>query len=235
MHLELATPVGALSFESPLVGGFNVENLVVAVGIGLGLGLGPQVIAAALGDATGAPGRLERVRVAGVDELTAYVDYAHTPDALERVLVALRPTTPGRLWVVFGCGGDRDRGKRPIMGRIAAAGADRVIITSDNPRSERPGAILDEIAAGVDPALLVAPLALGAGPRGVTLIEDRRQAIARAVSDARPGDGILVAGKGHEDYQIVGSTRLHFDDREELIAALQRRAKEQGTETSAAT
>ncbi len=221
MSLELETPRGALRFESPLVGGFNVENLVVAVGLGLGLGLGLGEIGEGLAGAKGAPGRLERVP----GEIAAYVDYAHTPDALERALQALRPTTAGRLWAVFGCGGDRDRGKRPLMGQIASRAADLTVITSDNPRSERPRAILDEIVGGVDPALLVAPGALGEAKRGVAVVEDRRQAIACAVLGARKGDVILVAGKGHEDYQIVGSTRLHFDDREELEDALQRRGR----------
>ncbi len=220
MSLSLVTPRGPLSLVTPLVGGFNVENLAVAVGLGLGLGLGLAEIGAGLAGARGAPGRLERVP----GEIAAYVDYAHTPDALERALAALRPSTSGRLWVVFGCGGDRDRGKRPIMGRIAEAGADLVVITSDNPRSEPPSVILGEIAAGVDAALLVRQGEIASHPHAVTLVEDRRTAIACAVAGARPGDTILVAGKGHEDYQIVGSTRLHFDDREELGIALQRRS-----------
>jgi UDP-N-acetylmuramoyl-L-alanyl-D-glutamate--2,6-diaminopimelate ligase len=210
-ELELETPAGPLSVRSPLVGGFNVENLVVAIGLGLGLGLGLEEIASALATARGAPGRLERVAVDGVD-LVGYVDYAHTPDALERALAALRPATRGKLWVVFGCGGDRDRGKRARMGAIAAQEADRVIVTSDNPRSEPPQQIIDEIL-------------LGSGREAhIEAVLDRQEAIDRAATEAAPGDVILVAGKGHEDYQIVGKERRHFDDREVLAEALQRRA-----------
>jgi UDP-N-acetylmuramyl-tripeptide synthetase len=223
-RVELQTPRGQLAFESPLVGAFNVENLAVAVGLGIGLGLELEQIGEGLRRARGAPGRLERV----TGPVAAYVDYAHTPDALERALAALRPTTEGRLWVVFGCGGDRDRGKRPLMGRIGSVGADLAIVTSDNPRSEAPRAILDEIAGGIDPALVVDARALAARDRGVALVEDRREAICLAVDCARPGDVILVAGKGHEDYQIVGQTRLRFDDREVLRDALQRRSKDGG-------
>src|SRR5690606_22192094 len=129
-----------------------------------------------------------------------------TPDALERVLQSLRPLTPGRLHVVFGCGGDRDRGKRPLMGGIAGRLADRVILTSDNPRSEDPGAILEAIRAGM-PA-----------PQAARVIPDRREAVRGAVSDAGSGDCVLVAGKGHEDYQILGARRIHFSDQEEIAA-----------------
>ena len=205
--LELQTPSGPLSFVSPLVGGFNTENLAVAVGLALGLGLGLDVIAAGLAACSGAPGRLERVR-GGDGGPAVYVDYAHTPDALARALAALRPTTRGRLFVVFGCGGDRDRGKRPQMGAIAEAGADRVVLTSDNPRGERPAEILAEIRAGLR------------APERVATIEDRRAAIERAVGEATADDVVLIAGKGHEDYQIVGAERRRFDDREEARRAL---------------
>ena len=204
--LRLATPLGPLEFHSPLVGAFNVENLLVAVGIGIALGLSSDTIVAALSAAAGAPGRLQRV--GGTP--ACYVDYAHTPDALERALGALRPTTRGKLWVVFGCGGDRDRGKRPLMGRIAEDGADRVVVTSDNPRTEDPHRILEEIVAGMRSLPFAA-------------IEPRRDAISAAVLAMGPEDTLLVAGKGHEDYQIVGTTKHHFDDREEVEAALQRR------------
>ena len=195
-----------LRFHSPLVGSFNVENLLVATGIGLALGLSRDVIEGALALATGAPGRLERVG----EQPACYVDYAHTPDALERALAALRPITRGKLWVVFGCGGDRDRGKRPLMGRIAEEGADQVLVTSDNPRTEDPRSILVQITDG----LRREPFAV---------IESRRDAICAAVHAMEPEDTLLVAGKGHEDYQIVGTERHHFDDREEVRAALQRR------------
>ena len=206
MALRVAVPGDELRFHSPLVGAFNVENLLVAIGIGLALGLTSDVIATALSSATGAPGRLERVGT----RPACYVDYAHTPDALERALAVLRPTTAGKLWVVFGCGGDRDRGKRPVMGRIAESGADHVVVTSDNPRTEDAAAILAQIVSG-----MVAP--------PFAVIEPRREAISEAVLAMAEDDTLLVAGKGHEDYQIVGTQKSHFDDREEVRAALQRR------------
>ena len=232
-HLVLATPLGELDFTSPLIGDFNVENLVVATGIGCALGLSTELIARSLSATHGAPGRLERVRDPRADarDIAAYVDYAHTPDALERVLAAVRPTTRGRLWVVFGCGGDRDRGKRPQMGRIAAAGADLAVVTSDNPRSEDPQRILDDILAGMEGGRLREDQ-LVRGARGHVALVDRRAAIALAVRLAEAGDVIVIAGKGHESYQIVGAQKLHFDDREEVVAAL---ARIEGTETSATT
>ena len=140
------------------------------------------------------------------------VDYAHTPDALVNVLSTLRPLTPGRLICVFGCGGDRDRAKRPKMARAAADGADVLLLTSDNPRTEDPQQILDDAAAGVPDAR-----------RDVLTIEaDRAKAIAAAVAGARAGDTVLIAGKGHEDYQIIGTTKTHFDDREQAATALAR-------------
>jgi UDP-N-acetylmuramoyl-L-alanyl-D-glutamate--2,6-diaminopimelate ligase len=135
-----------------------------------------------------------------------FVDYAHTPDALERAITALKPSTAGKLWVIFGCGGDRDRGKRPQMGTIAAANADRVVVTSDNPRTEAPEAIISDIlASGIKPHLIE---------------PDRRVAILQTISAATPGDSILIAGKGHENYQIIGTKKLHFSDQEVAAEAL---------------
>jgi len=205
VEAELMTPEGPLSLRSPLIGDFNLENLVVAVGIGLELGLLPAAISAALVSANGAPGRLERVPA----PFGIFVDYAHTPDALVRVMATLRPLTDGKLIVVFGCGGDRDRTKRPIMGEAVARGADLCIVTSDNPRTEDPQSILDMILVGVAKA----------GSPYLAEV-DRRRAIGLAVAAARPGDVLLIAGKGHEDYQILGKTKIHFDDREEARHAL---------------
>jgi UDP-N-acetylmuramyl-tripeptide synthetase len=215
--LEISTPHGALGFVSPLVGGFNVENLLVAIGIGIALEVPLDTIGRALGKAAGAPGRLERVP----GSPACYVDYAHTPDALERALLALRPTTRGKLWVVFGCGGDRDRGKRPQMGRIAEEGADVVLVTSDNPRTEDPQAIVDQIVAGTTRAPLVEV--------------SRKTAIFRAVTEMASDDVLLVAGKGHEDYQIIGKEKQHFDDREEVARALVSREPDRGAKTRAPT
>jgi UDP-N-acetylmuramoyl-L-alanyl-D-glutamate--2,6-diaminopimelate ligase len=204
IHLAADTPGGRLTLVSPLVGEHNVMNLLGAVGVGLALGLEPAAISLALGGVAAVPGRFEQVR-AGQPFLVV-VDYAHTPDALERVLLTARKITAERLAVVFGCGGDRDRGKRPIMGEIAARLADRVWVTSDNPRSERPAAIIDEILVGVRRAT---------GDPGRVLAEpDRRAAIAQALGWARHGDTVVIAGKGHEPYQLIGADVLAFDDRE---------------------
>ncbi|MGZ3407518.1 MAG: Mur ligase family protein, partial [Polyangia bacterium] len=205
---EFMTPIGAVRVRSPLIGAFNLENLAVGVGIGVGLGLSGDVIARGLGSVRGVPGRVERVdneRGFGV-----FVDYAHTPDALERVMAALRPLARGRLIVVFGCGGDRDKSKRPKMGRAVARDADLPIVTSDNPRTEDPRAIVDMILDGVREVRA----------DGFVVELDRRRAIGAAIEAARPGAIVLIAGKGHEDYQIVGKEKHHFDDREEAAAAL---------------
>jgi UDP-N-acetylmuramoyl-L-alanyl-D-glutamate--2,6-diaminopimelate ligase len=214
-----ATPAGAIAIRSPLVGAHNLENLLCAAGLALGLGIPPGAIGRGLSASSGAPGRLERVDGRGV---SVFVDYAHTDDALARALEALRALRPRRLVCVFGCGGDRDRGKRPLMGEVAARGADLVVVTSDNPRTESPTAIISDILPGVDragAARLSVPAAQG-GARGFLVEPDRRAAIALGISLARPGDAVLVAGKGHEDYQIVGTTKHPFSDREEALRAL---------------
>jgi UDP-N-acetylmuramoyl-L-alanyl-D-glutamate--2,6-diaminopimelate ligase len=204
IRMEVQTPRGPLTLVSPLIGEHNVMNLLGAVGTGLALDLPPAEIARALGEVQTVPGRFEQVR-AGQPFLVV-VDYAHTPDALERVLTTARRITPGRLGVVFGCGGDRDRGKRPIMGEIAARLADRAWVTSDNPRSERPEAIIDEVAAGVR--------RVWADPARYAMVPERHLAIRAALLWARAGDTIVIAGKGHETYQIVGPDVLPFDDRD---------------------
>jgi len=210
--LEAETPAGPIALRSRLIGEHNVMNLLGAVGVGVALGLGPEAIARALATVEAVPGRFERVD-AGQGFLVV-VDYAHTPDALRRVLETARPLTPGRLGVVFGCGGDRDRGKRPIMGAIAAELGDRVWITSDNPRSEPPEAIIEEIARGI-----VTP------PReGYTRVPDRYDAIRDALGWAAPGDTVVIAGKGHETYQLVADRTLPFDDRAVAREILARRA-----------
>jgi UDP-N-acetylmuramoyl-L-alanyl-D-glutamate--2,6-diaminopimelate ligase len=185
-----------------LVGRHNVMNALAASAAALALGLPPAVVATALEGLPPVPGRLERIECG--QDFRVLVDYAHTPDALEKVLDLLRPLTRGRLIVVFGCGGDRDRTKRPLMGRAVAEAADLLVVTSDNPRSEEPQAILDEIFAGIP-----------AGRRGAAVREaDRREAIRLACETARGGDIVLVAGKGHETTQTIGSQVLPFDDRQ---------------------
>jgi len=212
-RLAVETPAGSGELDLPLPGDFQIENALAALGAGCALGLEWDVLRAGLEKCPPVPGRLERVSAA---EPAVFVDYAHTPDALDRVLGRVRALCRGRLICVFGCGGDRDRSKRVPMARAACRHADHVIATSDNPRTEDAGAILREIAQGL------------AGSSEV--IEDRRAAIARAIELAAPHDVVVIAGKGHEDYQIIGTERRHFDDREEARAALAARAaREQST------
>jgi len=216
---RLTTPAGPLEIRSPLVGAHNLENLLCAAGIALALDLPPEAVARGLSECAGAPGRLERFGSRGV---SVFVDYAHTDDALSRALAALRALSPRRLVCVFGCGGDRDRGKRPLMGGAAGRGADQVVVTSDNPRTEDPAAIIAEILPGLERAGMrrLTPEALRRGERGFTVDPDRRAAIALAIASADEGDAVLVAGKGHEDYQIVGTEKRPFSDRDEARRAL---------------
>jgi UDP-N-acetylmuramoyl-L-alanyl-D-glutamate--2,6-diaminopimelate ligase len=192
--------------HAPFIGPHNAENVVAAFAAVAALGYSHDSILEALRDTAQVPGRLERV---GKGSPRVFVDYAHTPDALERVLKAVRVSTEGSLWCVFGCGGDRDRGKRPEMGRIAAANSDRVVVTSDNPRTEDPQAIIEDIlASGISPSVV--------NP-------DRSAAILHAITEAAPDDTVVIAGKGHENYQILGTTKIHFSDQGESLRALERR------------
>ena len=211
---RLISPVGEGRFRSPLLGRFNLMNLLQAVGVLLQQQLPLPVMLEAIGRFGGVPGRMERVILNGVDAGNlppVLVDYAHTPDGLDNALSAARPFCAGRLICVFGCGGDRDRGKRPQMAAIAARLSDRVVVTSDNPRTEDPQQILDDVVAGI--------------PAGSDLLVegDRAKAIASAIAEAEANDLVLVAGKGHEDYQILGTEKVHFDDREEAERALRLR------------
>jgi len=192
----LATPEGSAPVRLPLLGAFNVANALGAAAAARAAGMSTAAIADALSRAPQVPGRME---VLARSPSLVVRDYAHTPDALERALEALRPIVAGRLVVVFGAGGDRDPGKRPLMGRIATRGADLAIVTSDNPRTEDPDAIVRAIVAGLEPG-------------GWEPIVDRRAAIARALSVAGPGDAVLLAGKGHEAYQEVDGERRPFDE-----------------------
>jgi UDP-N-acetylmuramoyl-L-alanyl-D-glutamate--2,6-diaminopimelate ligase len=216
-------PEGPLELALPLVGDFNLENMLVACGVAHAAGIAPAEIAAGVAACPQVPGRVERVRWEGAGAPTVFIDYAHTPDAVEKLLRALRPLCRGELVAVFGCGGDRDAGKRPLMARAVAAYADRVIATSDNPRTEDPERILDQVEAGLSSLPKLAPEQLG-GARGYSRIADRRAAIEAAVRIAREGDTVVIAGKGHEDYQIIGRERLPFHDGEEARRALRRRA-----------
>jgi UDP-N-acetylmuramoyl-L-alanyl-D-glutamate--2,6-diaminopimelate ligase len=226
----LRTPRGSVRVRSRLVGAHNVDNLALAIGIAHALDLDVARAADALVDELGAPGRLERCDTAD-DDIVALVDYAHTPDALARILAGMRRIAHGRVWCVFGAGGDRDPTKRTPMGRAVGELADVAIVTNDNPRTEDPAGIAHAVVLGIRETPL-APLAvedLGSGARGYIVELDRSKAIDVAISAAAPGDVVVVAGKGHEDYQLVGTERRHFDDREETRRALAaRRAARKG-------
>ncbi len=201
-RLQLCTPMGDGVLTSPLIGRHNAQNLAGSVGVCLALGMSLDMCLDALGGVTGVPGRLE---VIPAEDVLVVVDYAHSDDALENAIAAMRELVTGELWVVFGCGGDRDRTKRPVMGGVVQRGADHAVVTSDNPRHEAPRAIIDDILVGMMDG------------RPPVVVVDRRRAILRAVQGAKPGDGVLIAGKGHEAYQQIGAAKRPFDDR--LVAA----------------
>ncbi|MFZ5660700.1 MAG: UDP-N-acetylmuramoyl-L-alanyl-D-glutamate--2,6-diaminopimelate ligase [Pseudomonadota bacterium] len=208
LRMTVDTPLGECRLHSPWIGRVNAYNLLAALAAALLLGETPQAAAERLAQVAPVPGRLQRVPGPAAAPVVV-VDYAHTPDALDAVLADLRKMTAGQLWCVFGCGGDRDRGKRPQMGRIAETWADWVVVTDDNPRSEAPEAIVAEILGGMTQ------------PAAAVRVHDRARAIQAAVRAARPGDCILIAGKGHENYQEQAGVRRPFDD-----AAVAQRALE---------
>ena len=218
---EIKTPSGAFEFVSPLVGPHNLENILCATGAGLALGLSENVIKDAIESVQAVPGRLESVL--NNRGRFVYVDYAHTPDALEKVLSSLRPSTQGRLICVFGCGGDRDKGKRSKMGEIAGRLSDLVVITSDNPRTESPTDIIDQITEGIKESMNshFTPSNIDQDfLKGYVVEPDRRKAIFLAVKVSKENDAILIAGKGNEPYQIIGNETIVFDDRIEAGNAL---------------
>ncbi|WP_313408599.1 UDP-N-acetylmuramoyl-L-alanyl-D-glutamate--2,6-diaminopimelate ligase [Stutzerimonas kunmingensis] len=206
IHARLITPQGERSLRSPLLGRFNVSNVLAAVGALLGMDYPLDEILAVLPELQGPAGRMQRL--GGGDHPLIVVDYAHTPDALEKVLTALRPHARGRLLCLFGCGGDRDTGKRPLMAVVAERLADGVVVTDDNPRNEAPEQILEGIRSGFS------------NPAAVTFSHGRAQAIASLIAAARAEDVVVLAGKGHEDYQEVRGERLPFSDLEEACRAL---------------
>ena len=206
-HVEFEAVIrgGICRVRLPIPGGFTIYNALGVIACALNLGLELGAIADALAQARGVKGRIEVVPTP--TDYTVIIDYAHTPDALENILTTVRDFTPGRVICVFGCGGDRDRSKRPVMGAIADALADTAVVTSDNPRTEEPGAIIRDIMAGMD-----------GGGAEVVVESDRRAAISLALNMARPGDTVLLAGKGHETYQEIGGVRHHLDEREVVAA-----------------
>jgi UDP-N-acetylmuramoyl-L-alanyl-D-glutamate--2,6-diaminopimelate ligase len=201
---------GVATLHSRFIGDFNVENLLAALGALLGWNVPFHDALAALERCTPPPGRMETLFA--TDKPLAIVDYAHTPDALEKLLGAARKHTTGKLICIFGCGGDRDPAKRPLMAAAAERLADQVIVTDDNPRTENGDAIVADIVKGF------------AAPARVLIERDRAKAIAQGIALGKPGDVVLIAGKGHEDYQIVGTERRHFSDREVARALLERRS-----------
>jgi UDP-N-acetylmuramoyl-L-alanyl-D-glutamate--2,6-diaminopimelate ligase len=219
LTFDIRTPRGAVQIESTLVGRPNVYNILAAAATATALDLPLDAIAAGVRNLPGVPGRFEVVS-SPEDDVTVVVDYAHTDDALRNLLETARPLSPRRLVTVFGCGGDRDRTKRPLMGMVAERLSDVVVITSDNPRSEDPQRIIDEIKRGI-PA---SSQSTGRSP-DIRSIVDRREAIELAVDVSEPGDVVLIAGKGHEKYQQIGDRVLPFDDGEVARAALARRRK----------
>jgi len=226
----IRTPDGEFSIRSSLLGTFNLSNILAAISVAITQEIPADAIMRGITDLTTVPGRLERIN--NKYNLTILVDYAHTPDALDHVLTMLRGLCQRRLVTVFGCGGDRDKTKRGPMGKIATSKSDLTIITSDNPRSEEPMAIIEQIEAGVDQSLAkgyrLQELTDLNQPKGYLTIADRREAIRKAVSLVQPGDILLITGKGHEDYQIIGSQRYHFSDREEIQEALKLRIPDRG-------
>ncbi|MBI1921218.1 MAG: UDP-N-acetylmuramoyl-L-alanyl-D-glutamate--2,6-diaminopimelate ligase [Geobacter sp.] len=223
----LVAPGWEKPFSSQLLGRFNLYNLLTAAAVGVGLNLPPEAIVAGLADHRKVPGRLERVE--NDHGITLLVDYAHTGDALENVLRTVSELADRRMITVFGCGGDRDPGKRPVMGEVAGRYSDLSIITSDNPRTEDPLAIIDQVRQGIIRLELreygAAELPQSFADKGFVVVPDRREAIRLAVSLAEPGDIVLLAGKGHEDYQIIGKEKLHFDDREEAVEAFRLKSR----------
>ncbi len=210
-----------IPFSSALIGEPHLYNILAAAATAYALGVPLERIAEGVARCAVVPGRLEAINVG--QPFTVLVDYAHKPDALERTLHAVRRFTPGRLVTVFGCGGDRDRGKRPLMGEVVGRLSDIALLTSDNPRTEDPWQILAETEPGLIRAgmeRVADPEAVASLRHGYLVLVDRREAIRAALAGARPGDTVVIAGKGHEDYHIIGTTKYHFDDREEVRACL---------------
>jgi UDP-N-acetylmuramyl-tripeptide synthetase len=225
LEFEATSPAGTLRLRSRLVGQPNVYNILAAAATGVALGLPIEAIEQGVAALAGVPGRFELVS-AGDEELAAVVDYAHTDDALKNLLETARSLAPRRVITVFGCGGDRDRTKRPLMGAVASRMSDVVVVTSDNPRSEDPGAIIDEILRGI-PGGVQEERRPARGSQ-VFRVVDRRAAIERAIDLAEPGDLVVIAGKGHEKTQTIGDRTVRFDDVDvarEALAARRARSR----------
>jgi UDP-N-acetylmuramoyl-L-alanyl-D-glutamate--2,6-diaminopimelate ligase len=221
LRFDIRTPRGTLHVKSSLVGRPNVYNILAAVSTATALGLPFDAIEKGITALSGVPGRFQVVSGAK-DEVTVVVDYAHTDDALRNLLETARPLAQGRLLTVFGCGGDRDRTKRPLMGAVAGRLSDVIVITSDNPRTEDPRRILEEIQRGIRPDTR------RDSEQRILALVDRREGIGKAIELARPGDLVLIAGKGHEKYQVIGAEVRPFDDVAVAREALSRRRSNSG-------
>jgi len=204
--IDMATPAGEIKLDFKLIGESNIYNALASVATGFALEVDPETIKSGLEAVAGIPGRMERIQ-AGQD-FNIWIDYGHTPHALERLLKTARKLTKGRLLFLFGCGGDRDSGKRPLMGKMASQYADLIFLTEDNPRSEEPKVIVQQILYGIE------------DKNKVQIIIDRKEGIKRALEIARVGDTLVLAGKGHEDYQIIGDEKIHFSDKETVLKLL---------------
>ena len=204
--INMATPVGEIKLDFKLIGESNIYNALASMAAGFALEIDPKIIKSGLEAVTGIPGRMERIQ-AGQD-FNIWIDYAHTPHAFERLLKTARQLTKGRLLFLFGCGGDRDTGKRPLMGKVASEYADLIFLTEDNPRSEDPKVIVQHIMHGIEEK------------NKVQIIIDRAEGIKKALEIARSGDTLVLAGKGHEDYQIIGNKKIHFSDKETVLELL---------------
>ncbi len=221
---QIKLPQGSLKISSPLLGEFNLSNILAATAVGTSLEIPQEKIKKGIGATSPIPGRMERI--ANKRGITILIDYAHTPQALQSVLESLGRLTPGRIITVFGCGGERDQGKRPLMGKISAKLSDLSIITSDNPRGEAPDKIISDISQGVESAsggcrqYSPRKITKGFTAKGYLIMADRKEAIRTALAVAREGDSVLIAGKGHERYQLVGDKRIPFDDRKQVKEAL---------------
>jgi len=226
LSFSALTPIGMIAVESPLIGKHNVYNILAAIGVGLSQGFSAETIGRGIAAMKAVPGRMEKVDAGQC--FGVIVDYAHTEDSLAKLLDAVREITTGRVITLFGCGGDRDRSKRPAMGAVAVKRSDYAIVTTDNPRTEDPRVIINEIengmiASGIRVALPADAQRAIPGKTPYLVIPDRAEAISAAIMLAGPGDVVVLAGKGHEDYQIIGDTKHHFDDREVAREAIGKR------------
>jgi UDP-N-acetylmuramoyl-L-alanyl-D-glutamate--2,6-diaminopimelate ligase len=226
LSFSARTPIGMIAVESPLIGKHNVYNILAAIGAGLSQGFNAETISRGIAAMKAVPGRMEKVEAGQC--FSVIVDYAHTEDSLAKLLDAVREITTGRVITLFGCGGDRDRTKRPLMGAVAVNRSDLAIVTTDNPRTEDPQAIIGEIEDGMNASgtRIASPAAAQrtvAGKTPYLVIPDRAEAIGTAIMFAGSGDTVVLAGKGHEDYQIIGSAKHHFDDREVAREAIRKR------------